>query len=124
MKTFKHIVDAKRKEGQRLKEQEAANGLSSAAGSVLHLTLKREWFDMIASGEKREEYREIKDYWIKRLSGKTYDFVHFRNGYSKGCPEMLVECKGIDVGYGKQRWGAGSAERFKIKLGRILSLNK
>jgi len=34
MKPFKHIVrDAKRKEGQRLKEQEAANGLSSAAGS-------------------------------------------------------------------------------------------
>jgi hypothetical protein len=24
---------------------------------ILHLTLKKKWFDMIASGEKREEYR-------------------------------------------------------------------
>ena len=41
---------------------------------VLHLTLKKKWFDLIASGEKKEEYREIKDFWIKRLalcSGKT-----------------------------------------------------
>ena len=36
-------------------------------GNVLYLTLKKKWFDMIASGEKREEYREIKEYWLKRL---------------------------------------------------------
>lgn len=34
---------------------------------TLHLTLKKKWFDMILSGEKKEEYREIKYYWIKRL---------------------------------------------------------
>lgn len=34
---------------------------------VLHLTLKKQWFDMIASGEKLEEYREIKPYWVSRL---------------------------------------------------------
>jgi len=34
---------------------------------VLRLVLKREWFDMIASGEKREEYRTINPYWAKRL---------------------------------------------------------
>ena len=34
---------------------------------VLHLTLKKKWFDMIASGEKKEEYREIKPYWVSRL---------------------------------------------------------
>ena len=104
--------------------KKAANpALPPLTGSVLHLTLKRKWFDMIASGEKREEYREIKPYWIKRLAGRHYDYVHFRNGYNNGCPEMLVECKGIEVGYGKQRWGAGSAERYKIKLGRIISQN-
>ena len=26
----------------------------------LHLTLKKNWFDLILSGEKKEEYREIK----------------------------------------------------------------
>lgn len=34
---------------------------------VLHLTLKKKWFDMIESGEKKEEYREIKPYWIRKL---------------------------------------------------------
>lgn len=39
---------------------------------VLHLPLKGEWYDMIASGEKREEYREFKEYYIAR-------FVEMRN---------------------------------------------
>lgn len=34
---------------------------------ILHLTLKKKWFDMIASGEKKEEYREIKPHWASRL---------------------------------------------------------
>lgn len=34
---------------------------------ILHLTVKKKWFDMIASGEKTEEYREIKSYWVNRL---------------------------------------------------------
>ena len=33
----------------------------------LHLNLKRKWFDMILSGEKKEEYREIKGYWANKL---------------------------------------------------------
>lgn len=34
---------------------------------ILHLVLKRKWYDMINSGIKTEEYREIKPYWEKRL---------------------------------------------------------
>ena len=34
---------------------------------ILHLTLKKKWFDMIASGGKIEEYRDIKPYWCSRL---------------------------------------------------------
>lgn len=37
---------------------------------VLHLPLKKEWYEMIESGVKTEEYREIKPHWIKRF------FVH------------------------------------------------
>lgn len=37
------------------------------SGKILHLTLKRKWFDLIASGKKREEYREIKNYWAARF---------------------------------------------------------
>lgn len=39
---------------------------------VLHLTLKKKWFDMIRSGEKPEEYREIKRYWATRLLFKIH----------------------------------------------------
>ena len=34
---------------------------------TLHLNVKKKWFDMIASGKKKEEYREIKPYWCNRL---------------------------------------------------------
>lgn len=34
---------------------------------TLNLTLRKKWFDMIASGEKKEEYREVKKYWFDRL---------------------------------------------------------
>lgn len=34
---------------------------------TLTLSLKEKWFDMIKSGEKKEEYREIKPFWDKRL---------------------------------------------------------
>ena len=33
---------------------------------ILDLPLMAVWFLMIESGEKKEEYREIKPYWIKR----------------------------------------------------------
>ena len=34
---------------------------------TLHLVLKRKWWDMIASGEKKEEYRDFSSFYIKRL---------------------------------------------------------
>lgn len=34
---------------------------------VLRLTVSKEWYDKILSGEKTEEYRDIKPYWVNRL---------------------------------------------------------
>ena len=34
---------------------------------ILDLPLKKEWYNMIESGIKKEEYREIKPYWCNRL---------------------------------------------------------
>ena len=34
---------------------------------ILTLTIDRQWFEMVVSGEKKEEYRIIKGYWAKRL---------------------------------------------------------
>ena len=34
---------------------------------MLTLPIKKKWFDMIVSGEKKEEYREIKPYYDSRF---------------------------------------------------------
>ncbi len=48
-----------------------------AAYTAIPLVLKRRWYDMIHSGEKREEYREITPYWIKRLfCNRVYKPLH------------------------------------------------
>lgn len=34
---------------------------------ILDLPLKKEWYEMIESGVKTEEYRELKPYWCNRI---------------------------------------------------------
>ena len=41
---------------------------------ILDLPLKAKWYEMIESGNKKEEYREIKKYWIGRLAKCGYVF--------------------------------------------------
>lgn len=41
--------------------------LTDAKKKVLKLVVSKQWFDMIAAGEKTEEYREIKGYWVRRI---------------------------------------------------------
>lgn len=88
---------------------------------VLHLTLKKKWFDLIASGEKKEEYREMKPYWHKRLN-KPYDSICFRNGYSKNAPRITVELREVLSGLGIIEWGAPERECvYILKLGDVLT---
>lgn len=100
---------------------------------ILHLTLKKKWFDMIASGEKKEEYRKIKPYWASRLcsgfpclySEKDFDVVVFKNGYSKHAPIVKVEWLGMEIGKAKPYWSDNwQGEVFIIKLGKILPHDK
>ena len=81
---------------------------------ILHLTLKKEWFDLIAKKEKTVENREIKPYWSKRLEGKTFNEIHFKNGYAKNAPFMIVKWKGMKKD--KQ------ANKYRIQLGKILKI--
>lgn len=39
---------------------------------TLHLPLKAKWYEMIESGVKTEEYREIKPYWENRIRCQAY----------------------------------------------------
>jgi len=81
---------------------------------ILHLTLLKKWFDLIASDDKKAEYREIKPYWTKRLVGKTFDEIHFRNGYSKNAPFMRVEWKNMK----KEK------NKYAIILGKVLEIKR
>ena len=62
----------------------------------LHLHLKTEYFQQIAKGEKREEYREHNAYWVKKLVefpsglGRTFDGIVIYNAYKPG-PENRIE---------------------------------
>lgn len=116
---------------------------------------------MIASGEKQEEYREIKDYWtnrfidikavkheqdvrnsmyrlfgsfipaqvtysesLKYFPKKHYNAVRFHRGQG-GKQTILIECRGISVGYGNPEWGAPTdKEVFIIKLGYLFNFNE
>jgi len=96
---------------------------------ILHLTLKKKWFDLIACGKKTVEYRDDKPYWATRLmendgKQKHYDEIWFRNGYSKTSPFMRVEYLGCDwVDFVPQTANGEVLEGpvFEIKLGKVLS---
>jgi hypothetical protein len=81
---------------------------------ILHLTVRKKWFDEIACGKKKEEYREIKPYWTVRLKNKAYDEIWFKNGYGDTVPFMRVECLGSIEREGK----------YVILLGEILEIKK
>lgn len=102
---------------------------------TLPLTINKKWFDKIASGEKKEEYREVKGYWVKRLTNqnnngsvngctfyKHFRFVRFQNGYRKNAPWMIVEFKGIEMKeIEHEHFHDGKVDVFAIKLGSIVS---
>lgn len=54
---------------------------------ILHLPLKARWYDMIESGEKREEYREITPYWEKRL----LDYQRLKKYVEENIKELRIK---------------------------------
>ena len=102
---------------------------SDGASSILRLTLKRQWFNMIVGGKKMEEYRDPSLWIYARLLEKDgythrkYDRIEFKNGYGPNVPTMIVEFKGWKHGIGMPKWGAKPGMRYVvILLGRVISL--
>ena len=54
---------------------------------TLYLPLKKEWYEMIERGEKKEEYRLLKPYWEKRL----LDYKKLVDYYEKHKKELVVK---------------------------------
>ena len=91
---------------------------------MLTLTIKKQWYDMILSGEKTEEYRDIKSYYTTRFKNNhllrpnglpnvgTKD-ICFRNGYSTESPSFVAECY-LSIGPGRTEWGAGPGTNYYI----------
>ena len=96
--------------------------------TVLTLQIKREWFDKIESGEKKEEYREIKPYFDNRLFSKEYTHLRLINGFARNingrrveAPRLLVEIKSIKKGLTKQKWANKAGQLcYVIALGEII----
>ncbi|MDY0292554.1 MAG: hypothetical protein RBR02_09500 [Desulfuromonadaceae bacterium] len=83
---------------------------------MLTLPIKKKWFDMIASGEKKEEYREKTDYWAVRLHNQGPEFaVRFRNGYSLNSPSLDAICS-YRIGKGKEEWGAEKDKNYYVLI--------
>ena len=92
---------------------------------VLHLNLIKVWFDMIKKGDKKEEYRDITEYWGRRfvngkikIKGVCYHpsdvIVCFSNGYAKNRDQFYVQIKGMKVGKGKPEWGAQLNQQYHV----------
>jgi len=83
---------------------------------MLVLPIKKKWFDMILSGEKKEEYREIKPYYTSRFL-KVFNMVDgvpsdskevqiaFTNGYGNKVPAFIANCH-LEMHEGSEEWGA------------------
>jgi hypothetical protein len=96
--------------------------------AILPLVLKGKWYDMIASGKKKEEYRDYKHYWISRLTRFLYDTGHKKHvvSFSKGYQRagmffevcgMYIKAKSIHP-----EWGEPETPHYVIKLGERVEL--
>lgn len=68
--------------------------------STLTLPIKRKYFELIKSGKKLEEYRDVKDYWTKRIMKDGITKVKLRVGYPKEeTPDntIVVKFKGYEI---------------------------
>ena len=112
---------------------------------ILTFTLKKKWYDLIATGEKKEEYREVKPYWKTRIvnweralraaKGKKVGILRFRLGYNGNAPDLcfravpqpndeyptwtLLTDHSFHPG-----WGEPSFDHFVIPIGERVQLVK
>ena len=103
---------------------------------MITLPIKKKWFDMILCAEKREEYRDIKPWYITRLKrdlslgdnflSKLKDepqkiIIDLRAGYKRESPRLIAKAK-VTIGTGKVEWGAEpNTEYFVFQILEIMA---
>lgn len=112
---------------------------------ILHLHLKKKWFDKIKSGEKLEEYRIIKEHYISLFTDglivdqstsdvsninvsyklKEFDKVILYLAYpNANDKESMVAFKDpkIRIDFGKEEWGAPKFKVFVVSWGERIDV--
>lgn len=95
----------------------------------LKLTLKYKWYDMIDSGVKLEEYRNITPFYksriekyIKALENGEEVYVTFYKAYTKDRLRMTFRIDYIVKTEGEQEWGAlPGIKYYCIGLGKRIN---
>jgi hypothetical protein len=67
---------------------------------ILHLTLNKQWFDLMIEGHKKQEFRDSSKWIETRLfhpdgRRKQYDYIKFTNGYGSKHAWFITEFKGF-----------------------------
>lgn len=106
--------------------------LKKSECAILPLVLKKKWYDLIDSGEKKEEYREDKPYWDVRLghwlnkaqARNLVPVVAFSLGYRPASmffrvPEYPV-MRSCEVWH--PEWGETAVPHYVIELGERVEL--
>ncbi len=75
-----------------------------ANNRVLVLSVTKQWFDLMITGEKNMEFRKPTNFIKLRLydkNGKTkeYDYILLMNGYGYHLPYFIAKYEGFGTGY-------------------------
>lgn len=95
-------------------------------GMILNCSIKQQYLDMIVKGAKKVEYREMSDYWVKKICDMSAysdkygeDVQELKQALEKG--EVKLETKDYDR---IRFWCAGQVLTYEIKDIRIYDGHK
>jgi hypothetical protein len=93
------------KQGQEYKGlfvEKYVTGVRRKTMKTLHLTLSKKPFEVMVTGEKKEEFRKGSDWIVSRLFSdwgngvqKEYDVIKFVNGYGSDKPYFICKYDGF-----------------------------
>ena len=93
---------------------------------LLHLPLKKKWYSMIESGEKREEYRDHKPYWNVRIQNAILESKPIVAAFSLGRHRatMFFDVSAIKAvcGSNHPEWGEPRGLHYVLVLGSRVEL--
>lgn len=89
----------------------------------LFIIIKKQYFDEILSGKKKNEYRLVTPYWVKKIANKEYSSIVFQNGYNKNALRLEAEYFGYSIrNIRHEFFGNDEVCVFDLKLGTIKQL--